>query len=332
MSLRKNQIEDTPILNCTKGMGTDGDTVTTEEQIRAFAEHLVETGRSVRTSETYVNVLKNNFAFLKTNGRNHTAETITQDDLRFLMQHKNIREATMHDYLNIIDKFVKFCTGRTPYHDMDLMWNRRAEPEPQVFISKEDLAKALAVADPRQRMVLMLGAYMGLRTVEMVRIRTPDIQGNRLMIRGKGHRGAFVQSAVIPPIVMQEIERYTAWKDSLKVEDRTEGAFFFQHSYDKKSIEPVHHKGSSIQKCIYAVAKRSGVRITPHSLRRLFATTLYYDLGVDIITIRDLMRHADASTTMRHYIQPFDSKREDAMMRIADCLGECTRTHTHARG
>ena len=57
--------------------------------------------------------------------------------------------------------------------------------------------------------------------------------------------------------------------------------------------------------------------MTTHSLRRFYATTLHYDVGADIITIRDLMRHADAATTMRCYIEAFDERQKDATRKFS---------------
>ena len=75
---------------------------------------------------------------------------------------------------------------------------------------------------------------------------------------------------------------------------------------------------SRISDAVTDLGKSTGVRITTHSLRRYYATTLYYTTACDIQTVRRLMRHADVSTTLKCYVDAYDQVARDASNRLVE--------------
>jgi integrase len=57
-----------------------------------------------------------------------------------------------------------------------------------------------------------------------------------------------------------------------------------------------------------------GIRITPHQLRRTFATELYRR-GEDLFTIQRLLGHSDPKTTLR-YIGASSEKEHEAVAKL----------------
>ena len=70
------------------------------------------------------------------------------------------------------------------------------------------------------------------------------------------------------------------------------------------------------------LADMLGIPFAPHSLRRLYATTLYYDAGCDLITVKNLMRHSKSSSTVERYIAPFKKSEREACEGLSRVLGE----------
>lgn len=68
--------------------------------------------------------------------------------------------------------------------------------------------------------------------------------------------------------------------------------------------------------------RATGIEFTAHSLRRLYATTLYYDVGADLITIKGLMRHSKAETTITRYIAPMKKLENEAAKTLENVLVE----------
>ncbi len=81
--------------------------------------------------------------------------------------------------------------------------------------------------------------------------------------------------------------------------DRSSGHLLI--STGKRSIgRPMSAR--ALQTVLERLAERSGVPFSPHCLRRLFATTMS-DAGVDLDTIRRMMRHSSIDTTLRCYLR-----------------------------
>ena len=65
-----------------------------------------------------------------------------------------------------------------------------------------------------------------------------------------------------------------------------------------------------IYKHVHRLGEKIGINVSPHTLRRLYATSLR-DADVDLDTIRRMMRHSNLNTTLTHYLD-LDVRRMDA--------------------
>ena len=78
--------------------------------------------------------------------------------------------------------------------------------------------------------------------------------------------------------------------------------------------------GDSIKYSCKEMSKRSGVPFTPHSLRRLYATTMYEATGHDIVQTKMATRHVSADVLMNHYINVNPSKEHEAIDRMLQMI------------
>lgn len=126
----------------------------------------------------------------------------------------------------------------------------------------------------RERLVVALLFSTGLRVSELVRIRTRDIQGDKLLVRGKANK-----------------ERY-AFIDSVAIE--------LIKKIDTEYLFPSRRGGhickSVVQLMLRDLSKRTGLHVTPHVLRHTYATQLLKN-GCNLRHIQELLGHADISTT-----------------------------------
>jgi integrase/recombinase XerC len=149
--------------------------------------------------------------------------------------------------------------------------------------SEPELERLLAVADPRERVIVLLGAHAGLRSVEMVGIEPAhvDLGNRRLLIkRGKGGKAASV------PISSSLLE---ALRD-------------YQPTHGKETLLGVRE--SRLRAIIARLLLRAGGEHSfgahgLHSLRHSSGTRMYRQTR-DLILVRDHLRHASVADSDRY--------------------------------
>lgn len=218
-------------------------------------------------------------------------------------------------YLRSLSCMIEHHTGTDLVKRTNILHNR--EVRERVFISDADFRIVYEAADPMQRVILCLGAYMGLRRIEMQSIRDGDIDRGILTIHGKGHgQEGLMAYMPIPAPVMAAIDEYRA--SPMKAGPRADDYLIQTPGRDGRLHRIIP---SRVSDAVTRLGRETGVRITTHSLRRYFATTLYYSAGTDIQTVRRLLRHADVSTTLKCYVEAYDEKANRASEKLTRHIG-----------
>ncbi len=283
-------------------------------QMNAWLDDLVSMGRKHNTIVMHRNNVRQCLLALRNAGRSTDAFSLMSDDVLFLWKSMELKESVKWAYLRSLANMVSFHTGKDIVKDARILHNR-VETD-RVFISKDTFVKVYGIGDEFQRLVLCLGAYMGLRRAEMASIRDCDIRDGMLRVHGKGHGDSgLIVNLPIPAPVNVAIQNYR--KSPLKNGIRRDDYLLQAHDRngDLHGVSP-----SRISDSVRDLGKRASVKITTHALRRFFATTLYYDVGCDLQTMKGLMRHADISTTLKCYVNADDRKEREASQRLSDCL------------
>lgn len=279
-----------------------------DNKMSIFLANLRANGRRETTIATYNSALQSIFTKMKEIGPLPPLESI---DTGYMMQLKDsldIEERSKKLYFTIFGKFIRYCTGRDLLKECDILWNKQIPR--RKFIDADEFRILLMNATHKERLVLLLGAMCGLRRSEIAHIRLDDIHGRVLKVHGKGHgKEGKVAYIHLPDCVLDAIAGYMPIRADILAEgDHSEGNLIVTELRAKRGYPAT---SSSIGSIIKTVSERSNVDLSPHSLRRLFATSLY-DLGTDLNTLRILMRHEDIRTTMECYIDPNPSKIDDA--------------------
>lgn len=250
---------------------------------------------------------------LRDAGRHYRPEEITTDDILYLYNNSTTKENVTKQNLRILARFIQHYTGKDVVKQTCLLWNRKSNIS-RTWITPEEFTTLYKAAEPVDRLVLVLGVFMGLRREEMCNIRDVDIFDGELLIHGKGHTAqGFVERKEIPTEVDQEIRRFRDWKLGKKSENDGHLLQCRENSGVKlHAVAP-----STVNYRLTKLGKKCGIKVTPHSLRRLYATVLWHELGVDVQTLKELMRHADAATTMQCYIDAYEGKKKEATMRFS---------------
>lgn len=283
----------------------------TDDWLRDLFDH----GRKENTLRCYRNNVFQCLQCLRSDGRGTRASEITPEDVTYLWRNLPVKEGVKRSYLRSLAGMVSHHTGVDIVKQANILYNR--EVRDRTFITKQEFRIAYEGANEMQRLIICLGAYMGLRRAEMCGIRDGDIRGDELTIHGKGHGEGLTARVRIPAPVQQAIADYRAspFKKGKRRDD------YLLQMRDHRMVLHVANV-SKVSDQITRLGKEVGVHITTHSLRRFYATTLYYDAQCDLQTIRRLMRHADVSTTLKCYVDANDQKEREASERITGIISD----------
>jgi integrase/recombinase XerC len=173
-------------------------------------------------------------------------------------------------------------TPKQPKHLPSVLY----KDEIETFLSSIDTNSMLGIRD---RAICELLYSAGLRISELVNLElhAVDLEDCELHISGKGKKdriglfGKYAKSYLYT--YLQEIRP--------KFDKNICNAFFLSKRGSRLSVR-------SVQRIIKNIAAKLGLakKVTPHTLRHSFATSLY-NAGADLRTIQELLGHSSLSTT-----------------------------------
>jgi integrase/recombinase XerC len=150
--------------------------------------------------------------------------------------------------------------------------------------AERDIARAIDGADVQVRAMLALMACAGLRCVECSRLNWRDIDfaTATVVVDGKGHRERMID---LSPDVTRAL---ALW--GVAVDGPLEGAVFVGQGGRRLSPARVSQR-------VAAVFRAAGMTTRAHQLRHRAATQALRQPGADLLAVRDLLGHANVSTT-----------------------------------
>lgn len=278
----------------------------------AYIQWLSSHNRREMTAKAYGNQLNAMAPYILDTLGWFRFDEIGEDEIYALMDSfTGICGRTKKTYIETFGRFVYFVTGSNPVTKSQILWDD-CEPTHRIFIDGEDWPKIKASArSSTDRLILFLGAYMGLRREEMVRIMLDDIDGNFLTIHGKGHgQDGKVAVKEMPEPVRVALKVYLKDRERMKSDSRQ-----LLIRIDGKQRGKVMN-GRSIRFAVDKMVERSGVKFTPHSLRRLYATTMWEATGHDLSRTKQATRHVSADVLMNCYIRANPDGEREAVDRM----------------
>lgn len=206
--------------------------------------------------------------------------------------------ATKNGHRATLLAFYKFATmaGLVASNPAESLPPAPAPPPCPRPIPEDVLDRALAAADDRQRLALLLGSRCGLRLSETAAVNVadlePDLFGHSLRVRGKGAKTRLVPVA-----------------DGLaeEIRDRAGEAGF---CFPSRIRDRPHISGPRLARLVAGLLEGH----TFHSLRHRFATVAYAQTG-DLLAVSRALGHASPTTT-ELYIQT-DARRLRAVVLAA---------------
>lgn len=282
------------------------------DMMEEWINWLQHRGRRPKTIETYRSVIGRFVVFMDSSGHGCRPNDLTEDDIHYFVDNYVASENTIRYYITVLGEWMKYYNDYT-LKNMGLLWNNNGTPNAK-WIYRYEFNKMLTYCKDRtERMILLLGAFCGLRRNEIAELKLRDYDGKRLIVTGKGHNKGKKREVPLTDVMIGEIESYLQYRKILMEGRilRNDGSLLVW-PVGKRYINTMNagHVGEIVRE----IAIRSGVSCSTHSLRRLFATSLF-EAKVDAPVVQELMGHENIETTFR-YVRKDMAKMKDAMDRI----------------
>ena len=160
---------------------------------------------------------------------------------------------------------------------------------------------------------LLACADANLRRAEIAALDLADVDltVGTLKVRGKGRKERSV------PLNTGQL---TALEDWLAVRGMSPGALFWPVNKGG-NLMPRRMTSQAVYNVMQKRGQEAGVsNFSPHDFRRTYAGDLL-DAGADIVTVAQLMGHADVTTTARYDRRPAETRRKAANLRHTPYTG-----------
>ena len=248
-----------------------------------------------RTYDEHVSAIPAHFVRL---GFEHpTPETVTRDMVEAYALDSTLAPTTRAMNLGLLRAFlehegVELASRRRLWRGPARVATRRSWP------TNVELAALLNAAHGRERVVVALTGFNGLRSDEIRRLRVRDCQMDlsdpRLAFRGKGDKLRNI--AMSRPV----------WTELRSALD------------GKRAGDLVYpFKRTTIDRDVKRACESAGLRAyAPHDLRRGFARTAY-EAGVPLVVIQNVLGHSDVGLTS-YYIGANELAMREGMVRFSD--------------
>lgn len=220
--------------------------------------------------------------------------SLTTDDLtRYLSGHQWAPE-TLKSARGSVRSFYGWAalTGRVPASPAAVLPPVRVPEAPPRPAPDAVLENALDRADDKTRLMILLGTLAGLRASEIARLGWSDIDGHRLIVRGKGGR-----VRVVP--LHPDLDVALSAERERRRSGQAGTGFRYQVSSDRW-VFPSQRPGRPMTSgAVSRILGRVLGDASGHQLRHRFATRCYGATG-DLLAVQRLLGHASVITTVRY--------------------------------
>jgi integrase/recombinase XerD len=291
--------------------------VTERDYVAEFESNLLADGKGAKTVVSYVGDVRAFVEWLGSKGASFTGDLkrFHLTSYRKYLLEANYLPNTVNKKVNSLRAFNEFLVelGVTEGLAVDVKRDKvkvAAGSEGEVEVLTEDEVDRLlfkvqdgATFNQRDRLLVVLLLFTGLRVSEAVSLKLSDLDFLTLQLRVWGKGGKLREV----PLRAEVVE---CAKDYMKGERRE--SRFATGDYLFVSQRAGRLDRDTVNKVLKRISKQVGMTLRPHKFRHTFCTRLLKK-GVPITTVAKMAGHASINTTSSFYINTSRQDKLDAV-------------------
>jgi integrase/recombinase XerD len=203
-----------------------------------------------------------------------------------------LKDTSLHARARGVRTFVRFLLAEAYISQPVRFKMPRLERKRLPFLDEEQLRAVLKAAKTaRDRALIFFLADSGLRRAEALALSWGDLDfgtGAVLVKRGKGGKA---RTAVVGAHARRALLRYRRTLARNRPEDP------IWQTYDGRRLDAM-----GLRSALDRISDRAGIRVSPHALRRTFAT-LSLRSGLDLLSLSRLLGHSTLEMTEKYAAQ-----------------------------
>ncbi len=297
-----------------------------DEAISMFETKLRADRLAPRTVHFYTETVHAVCMILQESGRPVLPQSVRPSDVGYLLDYFNEKKFAIQTRKGYLSALRKYC--RMFKNPMLPKWPKFSLPHdnrPKVDWLTSDQASALLSCEltPLQSIVVHCELCLGMRHVEVIRLRAADIDYSEqtVLVWGKGHEGG--KPRIIPfTSGTEEVfrrwqqHRLSLWESCKLRKPKTAVDPPNLIVWCKAGVlHPYSEEGYGLDKVVtLPLSKKLGFHFSNHTLRRTFGRALFRS-GVPVATIAKILGHESTDVTLRYIGVEVDDMR-DAMRRL----------------
>ncbi len=250
---------------------------------------------TTRTVEYYEFTLGKVFQWFERNSITEPAQITSRYIRIFLgeMVDRKYSDSYIHIYARVIRTFMRFLY-KEKYIDESIEFQMPTISKKRLLVYDSEEVKRIlnACENKRDYGLILLMVDSGLRRTELLSLNWGDVDISSGIVRVEKGKGRKARSVVIGVHSRRALLKYR----SMVVSDDKSPLF---QTKSGKRFSP-----SGLRSLLLRVGERADIQLTPHALRRTFAT-LSLRAGMNVIQLQGLMGHTTLEMT-RRYIELLD--------------------------
>ncbi|TSC72792.1 MAG: Tyrosine recombinase XerC [Parcubacteria group bacterium Gr01-1014_70] len=269
------------------------------KHINEYLEYLeIEKGRSKKTIDNYGRYLARFLKFSRLDDPRHITDEMVRK-FRLTLNRENLDKHTQNYHLIALRGFLKYLVKRgvkaLPPEAIELAKTDQRDID---MVDASDLDRLLrspsesTLRSLRDRALLELLFSTGLRVSELCSLDRDAVNPTKkeFSVRGKGGK---IRVVFVSDSARAALARYLDKRGDISP------ALFIRISRGQANMkEPTRLTPRSVERIIKRYAAKAGIskKVTPHTLRHMFATDLLIN-GADIRSVQQMLGHANVATT-----------------------------------